>query len=100
MTASLFLFAVTVFFLGGSSGFAQEKTMTPQKNKDAVSCNEFAPPSKQVMGKSVGIEECQIISEETVFNIKGQKFRRVEIRLTGTVEGWASKQRGRGYPVH
>ena len=46
------------------------------------------------MGKSVGVEECQIISEETVFNIKGQKFRRVEIRLTGTVDGWASTAKG------
>ena len=94
MAASLFWFVMTVFFLGGSLGFAQETTMTPQENKDAVSCNEFAPPSKQVMGKSVGVEQCEIISEETVFNIKGQKFRRVQIRVTGTVEGWASGKRG------
>jgi hypothetical protein len=46
------------------------------------------------MGQNVGVEQCQIISEETVFNIKGHKFRRVEIRLTGTVEGWVSKQKG------
>jgi hypothetical protein len=94
MTASLFVSAVSVFFLGGSIGFAQERTITPQKNKAAVSCEEFAPPSKEVMGKPLGVEECQIISEETVFNIKGQKFRRVEIRLTGTVEGWVSGKRG------
>ena len=92
MTASLFLFAVSVFFLRGAIGFAQEKAIAPQKSQVAVSCNEFALPSKQVIGKSVVVDECQIISEETVFNIKGQKFRRLEIRLTGTVEGWASKR--------
>src|SRR5262249_35417216 len=64
------------------------------KLKDAVSCNEFAAASKQMMGKSVGVEECRIISEETVFNIKGHKFRRVEMRITGTVDGWASTEKG------
>ncbi|HEX9442807.1 MAG TPA: alpha/beta hydrolase domain-containing protein [Candidatus Binatia bacterium] len=46
------------------------------------------------MGQSVGVEQCLIVSEETVFNIKGEKFRRVEMRLTGTVEGWASTEKG------
>ena len=46
------------------------------------------------MGKPVGVEECRIISEETVFNIKGHKFRRVEMRITGTVDGWASTEKG------
>lgn len=82
------------FLLVGSESVGQEKTNTAQKMRDAVPCNEFASPGKQVTGHTVGVEQCQIISEETVFNIKGHKFRRVELRLTGAVEGWASREKG------
>jgi hypothetical protein len=75
------------------AGVAQEKQVSA-KFKDAVSCDEFAAASKQMMGKPIGVEECRIISEETVFNIKGHKFRRVEMRITGTVDGWASTEKG------
>ncbi|MBM4260902.1 MAG: hypothetical protein FJ145_05595 [Deltaproteobacteria bacterium] len=71
---------------------AQEKT--GDKFKDAAPCNEFAPAARQALGHTVGIELCHIVSEETVFNIKGQRFRRVEVRLSGTVEGWASREKG------
>jgi hypothetical protein len=47
-----------------------------------------------VIGQPVGVEQCSIISEETVFNIKGQKFRRIEVRLGGAVDGWASREKG------
>src|SRR4029077_3641262 len=94
MAARLVLFALMALFLARTDGFSQTKTKSAQKSMDAVSCNEFAPPSKQVLGKSVGVDECQIISEETVFNIKGQRFRRVEVLLTGTVDGWESTEKG------
>jgi hypothetical protein len=77
-----------------SLAIAQERGKPARPIKDAVSCNEFAAPARQLFGQSVGIEQCHIISEETVFNIKGDKFRRVEVRLTGTVEGWASREKG------
>lgn len=86
--------SLSLVLLFGQTTYAQEKETSDVKLKETKSCNEFAPPTKQIMGKSVGVEQCQIISEETVFNIKGQKFRRVEIRLTGTVEGWVSQQKG------
>ncbi len=89
------LIVITAIFLllFDGVGFAQEKSKDARL-KNAASCNEFAPAAKQVMGKNVGIEQCYIVSDETVFNIKGQRFRRVEVRLTGTVEGWASKEKG------
>jgi hypothetical protein len=62
--------------------------------KEAASCMEFAPAVKQVDGKTVGIEECRILSEETVFNIRGHRYRRLEIRISGTVDGWALKEKG------
>ena len=86
--------SLSLVLLLGQSTFGQEKSKTDAKLKEAESCNEFAPPSKQFMGQNVGIEQCHIISEESVFNIKGHRYRRVEVRLSGTVEGWASREKG------
>jgi alpha/beta hydrolase family protein len=88
------LLALLPSLMLAAPGATQERSKAARKIVDSAPCNEFAPAAKTVMGKSVGIEQCQIISEETVFNIKGQKFRRVEILLTGTVEGWASLEKG------
>src|SRR5262245_42963867 len=87
----LIILGVTLFL--SEAGVAQEKQISA-KFKEAVSFYEFAPASKQIMERSVGVEECRIISEETVFNIKGHKFRRVEMRITGTVDGWSSTEKG------
>jgi hypothetical protein len=89
--AVLMILGVNLFL--SEAGVAQENQVSA-KFKDAVSCDEFAAASKQIMGKPIGVEECRIISEETVFNIMGHKFRRVEMRITGTVDGWASTEKG------
>ena len=73
---------------------AQERGRAVKIPKDAVSCNEYAPAVKQIFGQAVGVEQCSLISEETVFNVKGQKFRRLEVRLSGAVDGWASREKG------
>src|SRR5690349_19583767 len=87
-----FFLLITVLFV--SSIGAQEHARSVKVIKDAVSCNEFAQSGKQLFGQRVGVEQCEIVSEETVFNIKGQKFRRLEVRLSGGVEGWASREKG------
>jgi hypothetical protein len=69
---------------------APERATTP-----AVSCDEFLPPKKQAGARSVGPEDCKIVSEEVVFNLKGQRFLRLELRISGTVEGWSVKQGAR-----
>jgi hypothetical protein len=93
MPTLMIIVALGLISIFNAAGFAQEKAKVA-KFKDAASCIEFAPAAKQAMGKSVGVEQCYVISEETIFNIKGERFRRVEVRLTGTVEGWASKEKG------
>jgi Alpha/beta hydrolase domain len=57
----------------------------------ALSCDEFLPAKKQVAGKTIGPDECRIVSSEVVVNLKGQKFQRLEVRVSGNLEGWASK---------
>lgn len=84
--------ALSVLLAVVGAAAAQEKTA--DKFKDAAPCNEFAPTASQATGQTIGVERCHVVSEETVFNIKGQKFRRVEVRLSGTVEGWASREKG------
>jgi len=66
------------------------------KGERAPSCAEFAPAKKQVGGKSIGVEECSVISEEVVSDIKGQRFRRLELRISGTLEGWFARGGPRG----
>jgi hypothetical protein len=84
---------IVVSVLSGT-GFSQEGAKATRTPKETLPCNEFAPPNKQASGQTIGVEQCQIISEETVFNIKGHKYRRVEIRLTGAVDGWAFTGKG------
>jgi hypothetical protein len=73
---------------------AQERGQAAKAIKDSLPCNEFVQPTKDLFGQVVGVEHCHIVSEETVFNIHGQKFRRIEVRLSGGVEGWASREKG------
>src|SRR5262249_37640951 len=93
MSTRTTIFVIVTLSLATFVG-AQERGRTAKAIKDGVSCNEFAQPIKQLFGQPVGVEQCQIISEETVFNIKGQRFRRLEVRLSGGVEGWASREKG------
>ena len=88
---TLTLLATLIFIVSAS---AQERGRSAKAIKDGVSCNEFAQPLKQVFGQPAGVEQCVITSEETVFNINGKKFRRIEMRLSGSVEGWASREKG------
>jgi hypothetical protein len=62
------------------------------KDEAALSYDEFVPPKKEMAGKTIGHEQCQVISEELVLNIKGQRFQRIELRITGTLEGWTVKE--------
>jgi hypothetical protein len=57
-----------------------------------ASCDEFLPPRQQVGDKLVGPDKCLIASDEIVFNLKGKPFRRLELRISGTVAGFAVKQ--------
>lgn len=87
-------YVVLVVLLMGVVASAQERKLSAKPIKNAAPCNEFAQTAKQVMNQAVGVEQCHIVSEETVFNANGHKFRRVEIRLSGGVEGWASREKG------
>lgn len=58
-------------------------------------CDQYMVPKKLVGGKPVGQEACRM--REIEFEYLGRKFRRVEMGVTGTVEGYTLKDRNRRY---
>ena len=93
MTRHIILLALSTAVIAISPVRAQLRSTGPEKaSAPAVSCDEFLPARKQVGGKSIGPDECKIVSEEVVLNLKGQLFRRLELRISGTVNGFAVKQ--------
>src|SRR5215467_15702193 len=93
MARQIILFALSAAIVTTSPASAQPRSNGPEKaSAPAVSCDAFLPVRKQVGGKSIGPDECKIVSEEVVFNLKGQGFRRFELRISGTLDGFAVKQ--------
>jgi len=56
---------------------------------NAVSCNEFLTPRFEIRGRQIGQEDCKMI--ETDFTFLGRKFRRMDMGITGTIDGFAPK---------
>ena len=53
-----------------------------------ASCASFAPPMQQVAGHTVGITQCDIVSETKVADSHGKPFVRVEMAISGSVYGF------------
>ena len=53
------------------------------------SCNQYMAPKKTIGGKPVGQELCKM--REIEFEFLGRKFKRVEMGVTGTLEGYTLK---------
>ena len=52
----------------------------------AASCDEFMVPKYQVDGKAVGQERCRMM--EHPVTLDGRTYRRIDIGITGTIEGY------------
>ncbi|HEY1506395.1 MAG TPA: alpha/beta hydrolase domain-containing protein [Stellaceae bacterium] len=57
--------------------------------EEPVSCLSSAPPPTLIGNAKIGIDSCAVMAESIVLNRHGKKFRRLEIWLGGTVDGWA-----------
>src|SRR5262249_14572522 len=55
-----------------------------------VSCNEFLLPKFEIRGKQLGQKDCKMI--ETDFTFLGRKFRRMDMGISGTIDGFAPKE--------
>src|SRR5215470_13629261 len=93
MARRFILLALSAAIIATSAASSEPRNTGPEKaSVSAAPCDEFLPARKQVGGKNIGPDECKIVSEEVVFNLKGQRFRRLELRISGTVDGFAVKQ--------
>jgi hypothetical protein len=79
--ALLFMLAVLV----RPSAVQAQDPQVPKEAALAQSCNEFLPPKKQLGDKNIGPEQCRVVSEEIVFNAKGQPYRHLELRISGAL---------------
>jgi hypothetical protein len=93
MARQVIVLALSTVIIATSPAGAQPRGSVPETaSAPAAFCDEFLPPRKQVGGRSIGPDECRIVSEEIVFNLEGRRFRRLELRISGTVDGFAVKQ--------
>ena len=86
-------FGLMLLALGACDARAQRSNQLSSEPEPVATCEVFAPSPTKIRGKSVGVEQCHIISEAVVFNIAGHRFHRVEMRISGTEDGWSVKQR-------
>jgi len=56
----------------------------------AQNCNQFMVPKKLVNGKLLGQEDCRM--QETTFIYQRRKYRRVDMGISGTVDGYSIKE--------
>lgn len=55
-----------------------------------ASCDQFMTPKYQVNGKTVGQDSCRMI--EHAVTLDGRKYRRVDVGITGTIEGYTASE--------
>ncbi len=55
---------------------------------DLKDCSSSIGPMKTVNGQAVGPKKCMILSDESIKNVSGIPYHRIEIGVTGTIEGY------------
>ena len=55
---------------------------------------DFMAPKRDVHGKSIGQED--VLIEEVAFTDSGRRYRRLDVGVSGTLEGWVVKEGPRG----
>lgn len=82
---------LSMFFLAASAQ-AQPMAKAPKKLDGLPSCAEILPAKQG----AVGPDDCRVQSQQKVFSVQGHVFERMELRISGSVEGWAVKDGRRG----
>ena len=80
-----FLIATFAFLISGPAALWAQ-TSVPVFSSGA----DFRAPPKNVNGKSVGQED--VLIEEVTFGDSGRRYRRLDVGISGTLEGWVVKE--------
>jgi hypothetical protein len=78
--------AAAVFF--ASVAAAAGAQLISAQSAAPPSCDQFMIAQEQVNGKAVGQESCRVI--EHAVTLDGRKYRRLDIGITGTIDGYTA----------
>jgi len=81
LTLTLTLLINSPYMLWGQTSASQPVTSSGK---------EFMVPKKEVNGKLIGQED--VLIQEVVITDSGRQYRRLDVGVSGTVEGWAVKE--------
>ena len=84
-------FCLTYFVV--FAGLASAQSLLPATDTDGgkvISCNEFLVPKVEIKGKLIGQDDCRL--KETDFTFLGRKFRRMDMGISGTIDGYLPKE--------
>jgi hypothetical protein len=62
----------------------------PAAAPKVTSCDEYLVPRTEIRGKMIGQESCKMI--ETPVSLENKEYRRLDIGVSGTVDGWIPKK--------
>ena len=60
-----------------------------------MDCSAYIGPTRTVRGKTVGPQTCNIIEEPELQSASGVPYRRLQIGISGSIEGYTVKERPR-----
>ena len=81
-TASVVVLVVTMASIGSASAQLVRSN----------DCSSFIGPLEEVAGMSIGPQECTILAESSVRSASGDIYGRLEIGISGTIEGYTPKE--------
>ena len=59
---------------------------------------DFMAPKRDIHGKSIGQED--VLIEEVAFTDSGRRYRRLDVGVSGTLEGWGGQRGPKRQPLH
>jgi hypothetical protein len=69
---------------------APRATAQPPTAPRVASCDEYLVPRVEIKGKLIGQESCKMI--ETPVSLENKEYRRLDIGVSGTIDGYIPKQ--------
>ena len=82
----LILVPILTLFINSFDVCGQTSTSQPSTS----SGREFMVPKKEVNGRSIGQED--VLIQEVVVTDSSRRYRRLDVGVSGTVEGWVAKE--------
>jgi hypothetical protein len=90
-------FILSFVIVGGVCALAPS-TISAEQSANAGDCSPMIAATRVVNGKTVGPTACTVYSQTATQNASGHAFQRIEIGISGTIEGYTAKTGPEPYP--